>query len=108
MKKKDLEKLIEDEVEASESSRDRPISEGAVRKAEASSVVYSLRLTPAQTEQIHKLAEAAGIPPSALVRDWVMRGLAAEVEASSLDALVETLSRDVDQLRRSVARRQAS
>lgn len=108
MKKKDLAKLIEDEVEASESSRDRPVSDNAVRKGEASSVVYSLRLTPAQAEQIRKLAEAAGIPPSALVRDWVTRGLAAEVEASSLDALVETLSRDVDQLRRSVARRQAS
>jgi hypothetical protein len=105
--KKDLKRLIEKEVEASERNRDRPVSDRAVRRTPTSSVVYSVRLTPAQTQEIQHLAEAAGVPASALVRDWVLQGLAAEASSSSLEAMVEALTRDLDRLRRSVARRRA-
>ena len=62
----------------------------------------------AATGGIQRIADKAGIPASALVRDWVVEGLAAERDTATVDSLVDTLSRDVDKLRRSVARRQAS
>jgi hypothetical protein len=54
------------------------------------------------------IADEADIPASALVRDWVVEGLAAERGTATLDSLVDTLARDVEKLRRSVARRVAS
>jgi hypothetical protein len=108
MKKKELQDLLDEETAASEANRDQPLSERAVRKGKSRSVVYSVRLTPEQTDEIQRIADEAGIPASALVRDWVVEGLAAERDTATLDSLVDTLSRDVDKLRRSVARRQAS
>ena len=108
MKKKELEALITEETAVSEASRDQPLSERAVRRGQSRSVVYSVRLTPEQTEEIQRIAEEAGIPTSALVRDWVVAGLAAERGSATLESLVDALSRDVDKIRRSVARREAS
>lgn len=108
MKKEELEKLIEEETAASEASRDDPLSDRAARKGKSRSVVYSVRLTPEQTEEIQQIASEARIPASALVRDWVVEGLAAERDNATLDSLVDVLSRDVDKIRRRVARREAS
>ncbi len=108
MKKKDLQDLLDEETAASEVSRDDALSERAVRKGRTRSVVYSVRLTPEQTDEIQRIADEAGVPASALVRDWVVEGLAAEHGPATLDSLLDTLSRDVDKLRRSVARREAS
>ncbi len=108
MKKNDVQQLLAEETAASEASRDQPLSGRAVRKGQSRSVVYSVRLTPEQTEAIQRIAEEAGIPASALVRDWVVEGLAAERATATLDSLVDTLSRDVDKLRRTVARRKVS
>ena len=108
MKMKGLQDLLDEETAASEASRDEALSERAVRKGRTRSVVYSVRLTPEQTDEIQRIADEADIPASALVRDWVVEGLAAERGAATLDSLVDTLSRDVDKLRRSVARREAS
>lgn len=108
MKKREIEALINEEVEASEATRDEPISEHAVRKGSTRSVVYSVRLTPEQTDEIQRIADEAGIPASGLVRDWVLQGLAAEQSTDSPESLVEALARDVDRLRRSFGRRRAS
>lgn len=108
MKKNELERIIDEETAASEASRDDSLSERAARKGQTRSVVYSLRLTPEQAEEIQRIAEDAGVPTSALVRDWVVEGLRTERGTSTLDSLVETLSRDVDKIRRRVARREAS
>ena len=108
MKKRELEEIIAKETAASETSRDQPLSDRAVRKGQSRSVVYSVRLTPEQTEEIQRIADEADIPASALVRDWVVEGLAAERGTATLGSLVDALSRDVDKIRRSVARREAS
>jgi hypothetical protein len=108
MKKRDLERLIEEETEASEATRDDPLSDRAVRKGNTRSVVYSVRLTPDQTDEIQRMADEAGIPASGLVREWVLQGLAAERDVASPESLVDALARDVDRLRRSFGRRRAS
>jgi predicted DNA-binding protein len=108
MKKEELEELVDEETVALQASRDDPLSDRAVRKGQSRSVVYSVRLTPEQTEEIQQIASEAGIPASALVRDWVVEGLAAERDSATLDSLVDVLSRDVDKIRRRLARREAS
>lgn len=103
----ELERLIAQETEASERTRDEPLSARAVRKKPARSVVYSIRLTPEQTGEIQRIADVAGIPAAGLVRGWVLQGLAAERE-ESVEQTVEALSRDVARLRRQLTVRQAS
>jgi len=99
VKRKQLEDLVEREAVASEATRGVPISDRAVRKGTTRSVVYSVRLTPEQTEAIQRIADDAGIPASGLVRGWVLHGLAAEREDLSPESLVEALARDLDRLR---------
>jgi hypothetical protein len=106
--KKNLKQLIEDETDASERTKDLPLSDRAHRKGTTHSVVYSVRLTPEQTRAIQHIAEEAGVPASALVRDWVLQGLEAEQHAESVDTLVEVITRDVARLRRQLGRPRAS
>jgi hypothetical protein len=107
MNRNELERLIAEETEASERTRDKPLSERAARRGQTRSVVYSIRLTPEQTEEIQRIAAAADVPATALVRGWVLQGLSTEREGS-VEQTVEALSRDVAQLRRQLTRRQAS
>ena len=107
MSRAELERLIAEETEASERTRDEPLSGRAARKRPTRSVVYSIRLTPAQTEEIQRIADAAGIPAAGLVRGWVLQGLTAEREGS-VEQTMEALSRDVARLRRQLTGRQAS
>ena len=74
MKKREMQELLAEETAASEASRDEALSQRAVRKGKNRSVVYSVRLTPDQTDEIQRIAEEAGIPASPLVRDWVVDG----------------------------------
>src|SRR5262249_21371278 len=78
----ELEGLIAEEAEASERTRDEPLPGRAARKRPTRSVVYSIRLTPGQTEETQRIAEAAGIPAAGLVRGWVLQGLVAEREGA--------------------------
>lgn len=103
----ELERLLAEETEASERTRDAPLSGRATRKRPTRSVVYSIRLTPEQTGEIQRIAEAAGMPATGLVRGWVLQGLAAEQEGS-VEQTVEALSRDVALLRRQLTERPAS
>lgn len=107
MNKEELERLIAEEVEASERTRDDPLSERAVRRVPSQSVVYSIRLTPGQIEEIQQIADTAGVPTAGIVRGWVLQGLAAERE-DSVEQTVEALSRDVERLRRQLGERRAS
>lgn len=108
MSRKKLERLINEETEASETSREDGPADSATRKGQTRSVVYSVRLTEDETAEIQQIADGAGIPASGLVREWVLRGLAAEREAGTVDGLIETLSRDLERLRRRLRRRAAS
>jgi predicted DNA-binding protein len=107
MSQSELERLIAEETEASELTRDEPPSTQATRKRRTRSVVYSIRLTPEQTQEIKRLADRAGVPVAMLVRGWVLQGLAAEQE-NSVERTVEAISRDVERLRRQLAEPQVS
>ena len=108
MNNKNLEQLINQETEASELAYDVPVSDKAVRKSRTKSVIYSVRLTPEQINEIQLVADAADIPPSALVRDWVLQGLANEKHQSDVDAILDSLVKDVSQLQRHLSQVKAS
>lgn len=77
----DLAQLIAAEAEAAEQSREDSGPSGR-RRSGTKTEVYSVRLTREQVDQIAAIAERHDIPPSALVRDWVVQRLRAESAAT--------------------------
>ncbi len=108
MNNKNLEQLVNEETAASELARDVPVSDKAVRKSRTKSVIYSVRLTPEQIDEIQHVADAADVPASALVRDWVLQGLDNEKKISDVDAIMDALAKDVNQLQRHLTQGKAS
>jgi hypothetical protein len=83
----------------SEATRDEPLPEHVKGERRGRSVVQSVRL-PA--EAIEKIAARADVPVGALIRGWVLQGLATE-QGTSLRDEIERLAADVDRLRRLAA-----
>lgn len=104
----DVEQLIAAEAEHSEVTRDDPIPAGALAAARrpnlARSVTFTVRLNPDELTGVREVAARRGVPPSTLVRGWVVRELAAE-KSGPTDAVqaVDRLEDDVRALRRLVA-----
>jgi hypothetical protein len=76
----DIEKVIDQETEASEDNRDAPIPDGATlsRPNRARSTVYSIRLDPDEVLALQAIADAAGLPASTLARSWIVERIREE------------------------------
>jgi predicted transcriptional regulator len=85
-----IEKILEEETEASEANRDAPIPEGAsvTRPNRRRSTVYSIRLNPDEVSALQSLADAAGVPASTLARAWIVDRIR-EQQAGLTDAEAE-------------------
>lgn len=85
----------------SEESRDGPYPQDTTgeRPGRGRSVVQSVRLPTDEYKEIEKLARTADVPVSALIRGWVLAGLAQNRDATLSDA-VERLAYDLDRVRR--------
>ena len=70
-------RLIEEEAEHAETTRDEPYPPGVVaeRRNRARSSVYSIRLAEDEIAEVQRLAASAGVPASTLVRSWIMQRL---------------------------------
>lgn len=94
---------IEREVNAiqqeSEAARDLPLGEDAVGERRGSSVVKSVRLPETEYVEIEQLAQKLDVPVSALIRGWVLQGLAEE-RGLSLRGAIERVVGEADRLRR--------
>lgn len=86
----------------SEATRDEPLPEHVKGERKGHSVVQSVRLPTEVFATIEEIAARAGVPVSALIRGWVLQGLAAE-EGMSLREGIERLAADFDRLRRLAA-----
>jgi len=96
------EDLIKAAQADSESTRDEPYPANAAvgeRPNRARSVVQSVRLPADVFAEIESIAREHDIPIGALIRGWVLRGLAAERDLTLADVL-DRLASDVDRLRR--------
>lgn len=81
----DIARLIEEEAEHAETTRDDPYPPSTVaeRRNRARSAVYSVRLTHDEIAEIQQLARSAGVPASTLVRSWITQRIAAAHSAST-------------------------
>lgn len=59
----------------SEATKDEPYPEDAVHAHPNRSRVYSVRLSPDEQARVRQIAEARHLPPSTLVRSWILERL---------------------------------
>lgn len=98
----DAKQEVERAQAESEASRDEPLPEHVRGERHGRSVVQSVRLPAEEFAKIEKVAARAGVPVSALIRGWVLQGLASEQDMSLQDR-IERLAADADRLRRLAA-----
>jgi hypothetical protein len=96
----DAKRAVEIAQAESEATRDEPISEEV--RGRGRSVVQSVRLPAEQFAEIERLAAEAGVPVGALIRGWVLAGLASERSTSLRDA-IDHLAAEAERLRRLAA-----
>jgi hypothetical protein len=104
----ELRRLLDEEAEHAEATKDDPIPPSALARAtrpnRGRSVMFSLRLNPDELAAVQALAEDQGVPASTLVRGWIVRQLAAEhAGAADTAAMLDRLETDVRVLRKLVA-----
>jgi hypothetical protein len=83
----------------SEATRDEPVPEGVKGERRGRSVVQSVRLPADDFAEIERIAAEARVPVGALIRGWVLAGLAAE-RSTSLRGAIEHLAAEAERLRR--------
>ncbi len=86
----------------SETACDTPLPAEAKGQRRGHSVVRSVRLPEAEFTEIERIAGEYGVPVSALIRGWILTGLADERSTSLRDA-IERIAGDADRLRRLAA-----
>jgi hypothetical protein len=76
--------LIQQIQEESERTKDDPYPPGSkyTRPNRERSKVYSVRLSEEEYEAVQRVADAAHLPPSTLVRSWILARLDQERNAS--------------------------
>jgi hypothetical protein len=87
-------------VEA-EHATDVPLSPPASRPGQKRAKVLSVRLNAEEFDELIRFAEALKVPPSALVRGWVLDQL--RVGTESPIRTVERIAHELEQLRRQLA-----
>ena len=92
---------IKEEIAAvqSESETRHEMPDEVRGERRAPSAVHSLRLSQADSDVITRIAKEAGVPVGALIRGWVLEGLARE-QSDTLRSAVDRLIADADRLRR--------
>lgn len=83
----------------SEATRDEPVPEQVKGERRGRSVVQSVRLPAHEFAAIEEIAARTEVPVSALIRGWVLQGLATERGTSLRDA-IERLAVEAERLRR--------
>ncbi|WP_062520787.1 hypothetical protein [Demequina silvatica] len=101
----ELEKRIAAAIEDSETSRDVAPPEGtpARRRNREASSVYSLRLPNEVIAELTVVAAELNLPVSALIRGFILDGLASQ-RGVDLHGALDRLERDVRDLRRVATR----
>jgi hypothetical protein len=98
----DTARLIDDEAEHAETTRDDAYPPGVIaqRRNRARSSVYSLRLSDdeiAEIAEIHRLARSADVPASTLVRSWITQHITNTRPTTTIDpALRDAIRTEVE------------
>jgi predicted DNA-binding ribbon-helix-helix protein len=98
----DAKKVVEVAQAESEATRDQPIPDDVRGERRGRSVVQSVRLPAEEFAEIERIAAQLNVPVGALIRSWVLAGLAAERKTSLRDA-IDHLADEAQRLRRLAA-----
>lgn len=99
MKRKDLATTLREEAELFEREDEDDLAEGAwvrPKPPKEPSMVYSVRIPVGRVEELRLVAAAAGLEPSAMVRQWVLERL--DAKRPGRQAAVSDLAGHLDQL----------
>lgn len=99
--RKEITRLLDEETEQSERTRDEPMTAGGRRHANRTKL-FAVRFTEDEYAEVQRAAERAGVPAATLVRDYVLAGVAGD-RGDSVQQTVESLDRDVQRLRRQLS-----
>jgi hypothetical protein len=83
----DAKQEVERAQAESDATRDEPLPEHVKGERRGRSVVQSVRLPAEKFAAIEESAAQAGVPVSALIRGWVLQGLATEQGTSLRDGI---------------------
>lgn len=86
----------------SEATMGQPLPDDAHGQLRGRSVVQSVRLREDDFAEIQEIAAKHGVPVGALIRGWVLAGLADE-RGTTLAGAIDRLVGDADRLRRLAA-----
>jgi hypothetical protein len=88
--------------EEAEATRDEPMPSDAARPGITRAKVLSVRLNPGEFAELTRYAAQVDVPPSALVRGWILSQLHQDDDATPA-ATVDRIAREVEHLRRQIA-----
>lgn len=88
-----------EEAKASEAAIAAGLAAGSRRKRNGTSIVYSLRLTPAEVTALERRAAAMGIRPAVLARNLVRNGLRRRPDEEDLARAIDKVDDAVRVLR---------
>jgi hypothetical protein len=88
--------------EEAEATRDQPMPSDAARPGFTRAKVLSVRLNPEEFTELTRYAAQVDVPPSALVRGWILSHLRQDDDATPAST-VERIAREVEHLRRQIA-----
>ncbi|MGH3504529.1 MAG: hypothetical protein ACRDQA_27060 [Nocardioidaceae bacterium] len=93
---------IDELREEAERTKDDPYPPGEPRRPNRNRAkVLSVRLNPEEFEELARYAETVEVPPSSLVRGWILEQLRAGSESPR--TTVDRIAQEIEQLRRQLA-----
>ena len=98
----DPKQVVEQIASEADATADQPMPPGAVSTRPNKSVTVATRLSPEDLAEIERLAGRLDVPPSSLIRGWILSGLNAH-NAETVQSTIEKISADVQRLRELVA-----
>jgi len=102
-----IEKLIREELEATESNPDAPLASGVKRSRpnRVRSTVYSIRFNVEEVAAIQELAAAASLPASTLVRSWIVERIKSEQgETGDVETELQAIQFHLSHLQHQIAK----
>ncbi len=98
----DPKQVVEQIASEADATADQAMPPGAVFTRPNKSVTVATRLSPEDLAEIERLAGRLDVPPSSLIRGWILTGLNAHKD-ETVQSTIEKISADVQRLRELVA-----
>jgi hypothetical protein len=98
----DPKQVVEQIASEADATADQPMPPGAVFTRPNKSVTVATRVSPEDLAEIERLAGRLDVPPSSLIRGWILSGLNAHKD-ETVQSTIEKISADVQRLRELVA-----